>query len=48
LKINHTNVDEFNEILASKTDLSLVHGIDGHLESFVYGQCAAGQAECVW
>jgi len=37
-----TNVDEFNEILASKSDFRLVHAVDGHLQSFVHGQCEIG------
>jgi len=36
--IFYTNVDKLNEILASENDFSLVHRVDGHLQSFVHGQ----------
>ena len=35
--IDCTNVNEFNEILASEYDFSLVCLVDGHLQSFVHG-----------
>jgi len=32
-----TYVDELDEILTSEINFSLVHGVDGHIHSFVYG-----------
>ena len=42
-----TNVDKLNEILASKTDFSLVRGIDGHFQSLVHGHHAIGPSMCI-
>ena len=37
-----TDVDKFNEILASKADFRFVHHADGHFQSFVHGRPASG------
>ena len=42
---NATNVDKLDEVLASKIDFSLVHGVDGHSQSLVHGCRAIGPAD---
>jgi len=43
---NATDIDKLNEILTRKTNLSLVHSVDGHSQSLVHSHRAIGRSHC--